>query len=262
MLLASPKFLMFGATVTDLVGRKIIKATVYEAALGAMDLPMLMMIVPFFNKLEDGKHIRLCQHRRQYPNGASGGTSYPFHRILKVISKSSDTDLQDQLELKENQSPINQELKAFREYFKPKDISQGQHFDSNNLLSALQLFLSIEKWSILAIDLFWRQVIGYLQRVLPACDIQAFAQGFFSIFDTEAYTNSSFRSFELSNGTTSVLPLEENKGLGYEWALLRGRAYESLPPSTIPLVAIFSAYNVKIDYINELGQYKKKCAVS
>lgn len=262
MLLASPKFLMFGATVIDLAGRKIINATAYEAALGAMDMPMIMTIVPFFNKLEDGKHIRICQHHRQYPRGVSLGATYPFNRILKVISVSSESDLEDQLNLKENNSPINLELQVFRDYFKGKEITQGQHFDPNNLLNALQRYLAIEKWSTLAKDLFWRQVIGYLQRLLPAGDLQAFSQGFFSTFDTEAYPESSFRSFELSNGAESVLPLIEGQGLGYQYGLMRGRAYQSVPPATIPLVAIFSAFNVKVDYINDLGEYRKKCCVS
>ncbi len=64
-------------------------------------------------------------------------------------------------------------------------------------------------------DLFWRQVIGYTQRFLPASYAQALCQGIYSIVD---YNQPLRRSFKLKYEDSSYFPLAELVGLGFDSA--------------------------------------------
>ena len=65
-------------------------------------------------------------------------------------------------------------------------------------------------------DLVWRQVIGFVQRFLPAVDAQAFAQGLYCIVGGIGKLS---RSFNFSFGGGSIYPVSEGAaGLGFKFA--------------------------------------------
>ena len=64
----------------------------------------------------------------------------------------------------------------------------------------------VNHWESDKNQLFWQKVIGYIQRFLPACYAQAFAQGIYSIFENDQKLN---RNLEFCyNKNTFYFPLD------------------------------------------------------
>lgn len=65
-------------------------------------------------------------------------------------------------------------------------------------------------------NLFWRQVIGYVQRFLPANIAMDFAQGLYSRIERKEESKYSF-NFTYGGGTFFPLTFDSHSGLGYEY---------------------------------------------
>jgi hypothetical protein len=107
-------------------------------------------------------------------------------------------------------------LAAFRDHFAPRAIKGGMHFNYANLSEAFKVYVnefdnlkatSADNFN--KCDLFWRQVIGFIQRGMPACDRQAFAQG---IYITEGKKKLR-RTFDFRYRGDHACT-----GLGFKWA--------------------------------------------
>jgi hypothetical protein len=65
-------------------------------------------------------------------------------------------------------------------------------------------------------DLFWRQVIDFIQRGIPACDRQAFAHGIYQIIQNQEVLKRTF-DFSCGGGAFPVTAGDHSRtGLGFE----------------------------------------------
>ncbi len=101
-------------------------------------------------------------------------------------------------------------------------ITTGKHFNAQLLVEAFRLFDqnygAFGNFNSRQNNLFWCKVIGYIQRFLPACYAQAFAQGVYHIVEKGEELN---RSFDFRFGRGSYFPLDSNSKfrLGYNYAI-------------------------------------------
>lgn len=107
-------------------------------------------------------------------------------------------------------------LQAFRDYLKPQAvIKKGEHFNAQLLVKALEKYVGDQydlfggHWNDPKNLLFWRQVIGYIERYLPANLAQAFCQGLYNVTlggeslkrDLKLYDKSFFFPSDLSSSS-------------------------------------------------------------
>jgi hypothetical protein len=85
-----------------------------------------------------------------------------------------------------NESPLRNLLDGFRVKFAPGEVKAGKHFNVQFLLKALEIYdANYDPWSPDQCQLFWSQVVGYLERLLPISYVQAGCQGIDNIIKGE-----------------------------------------------------------------------------
>ena len=205
-------------TVIDYSRRKVKQKTAFQAALCAMDDELCAMLAKYMPKEEMAR-----QYQEIFPEGhetySQAQTPFDFSQIGEAISQSSDVDVEKALSLElPNDTPLWRNLEQFRADFTQRS-SQKAVFNPQHLLTAFRLYDSQfdnGNWGQRGL-LFWRQVIGFIQRFLPANIAMDFAQGF---YDRVKAQEKSRRSFNFTFGGGSIFPLsfDSFSGLGYEYA--------------------------------------------
>jgi hypothetical protein len=112
-------------------------------------------------------------------------------------------------------------LQVFRNYLMPRGvIKKGKHFNAQLLIKASEKYAS-DQYKDYPCDspknlLFWHQVIGYIQRYLPACAAMACLQSFYTVTDDG---QSLKRDCKLA-GNLGFFPLDlaAQSGLGFDHA--------------------------------------------
>ncbi|EKD70596.1 MAG: hypothetical protein ACD_46C00484G0014 [uncultured bacterium] len=160
------------------------------------------------------------QYNEQFPNGVKDAPcDFDFSPLVAAITNDMVANHQPNAKTEE-------ELKKFRDYFTPKatDVKiYGKHFNMQNLIKAFEIYNNnYTSWSGDQLSLFWRQVIGYLQRLVPACYAQAFCQGLYHVVEEKKPLE---RSFKLDNAVYYPLDRDPKFQLGkyfgvfsYRWA--------------------------------------------
>jgi hypothetical protein len=213
MLDANPELLFVKSTAIDCLGRHV-TCSPYQAALRDRDTDMLKMMEEYITDLD----LAALQRTEQYPEGIEEQSVFNFKTILEAIKASDDLDAQLALNKHDNDSPLCKALNTFRRQFKVHVMNE-KNFNPQHLLRAFQLY--DEQFDNFRIseqrDLFWRQVIGYVQRFLPACDRQTFAQGIYFLVEESEPLKRSF-DFHDGNGSFPVNFDESHSGLGFDYA--------------------------------------------
>lgn len=147
-----------------------------------------------------------------------------LHADEKEI-KATPTDKQDQYGYDEYELKVTGEcakaLQAFRDYLNPQAvIKKGKHFNTQLLVKALEKYAGEQHdlfgglWNNPKNLLFWRQVIGYIERYLPANLAQAFCQGLWNVTDGG---QSLKRNLKLDDKSFFFPPdLSSSSGLGFD----------------------------------------------
>lgn len=204
-------------TVIDYSRRKVKQKTAFQAALCAMDDERCAMLANYMQE-EEIAH----QYQDIFPEGHEAyyqeQTSFNFSQLVAAISQSSDKDVEKALSLElPNDTELWRNLERFRADFTQRS-SQEAVFNPQHLLKAFELYDSqFDQWSWNQRDLFWRQVVGFVQRFLPANMAMDFAQGLYSRVEAK---EKSRRSFNFTLGVGSIFPpsFDSFSGLGYEFA--------------------------------------------
>lgn len=235
-----PELLLEKGNVVDPAGNTILGVSAYECALGAGDHEMVAIIREYFDKFEGGIEARIEQekHYQDAIDNMLKQPAFDFSELMQIILDAPKEDITEELknenDFKANydgkihpqyKKTLRQALEEFRQYFSPKEIKNGEmHFNYANLQKAFDLYN--EKFDALGKasngnwdkrDLFWRQVIGYIQRGLPACDRQAFAGGLYRLVEEQKPLKRRFKfkyndiDFPITSGDLS------RSGLGYEY---------------------------------------------
>lgn len=210
-------------TVIDYSRRKVKQKTAFQTALCTMDDELCAMLAHYMPKDE-----LIRQYHEIFPKKhetySQEQTPFDFSQIVETISQSSDADVEKALSLElPNDTALWRSLEQFRSDFTNRS-SQEAVFNPQHLLQAFDLYDSqFNQWSWNQADLFWRQVIGYVQRFLPANIAMDFAQGLYNRVENK---ENSVRSFKFQYGGGSIFPLafDSFSGLGYEFAVVAGPA--------------------------------------
>ncbi|WP_133131049.1 hypothetical protein [Legionella yabuuchiae] len=205
-------------TVIDYSRRKVKQKTAFQASLCAMDDELCAMLAKYMPKEEMAR-----QYQEIFPQGHEAyyeaQTPFDFSQIVAVISQSSDEEVQKSLDLElPNQTVLWEKLEQFRADFTQRS-SQEVVFNPQHLITALELIGSqFDTWSGNQRDLFCRQVVGFIQRFLPANIAMIFAQG---VYPGLSNQEKSARSFKFKYGGDSIFPpvFDSFSGLGYEYAV-------------------------------------------
>lgn len=211
-------YLLFSpATVEDYSGRTL-TGTAMQLAYGAQDAEMCDMLLGYFDQLEKGREEALRQIREEFPEGQPTAAAFNFNSILQAIKNASDQAVQNALTHVQDTSSLSQALDNFREAFTALSLQEGSHFNPRHWLEALTVYdrefdhFKDRKQR----DLFWRQVVGYVQRYLSSCYAQAVAQGIYYIVDEHEALR---RSFDFRDGDGVFYPISASpSGLGYDYA--------------------------------------------
>lgn len=164
-----PKLLLKADTVIDPAGRTLLHVTPITAAYGADDVEMCEMM---FEYLDEDREIAIDHIRETFPEEKES-VSYDFNPIVAAITANKN---------------VEGILEQFRNDFTLGVIKKGKHFNMKILIDAYQAYY--DNWAVVQgynnkyaapYSLFFCQVIGYLQRLLPACYVQVFCQGFSNV---------------------------------------------------------------------------------
>lgn len=222
----NPALSSFKGTAMDYSGRTIRDVTPFQAALCALDIEMCDMLRRYMAPCEV-----LRQYQEVFPEGHekyfASQASFDFNFLIGVIAQSSNAEIVAALANQEADLRLCQALNRFRVAF-TKRSQEEKVFNPEHLIKVLQLFGNFSQWSRNQLDLFWRQVVGYVQRFLPANITQDVAQG---LFQRVVLKEKARRSFNFRLGGGSILNLDFNTHavLGFYWAAAGGRSYENVP---------------------------------
>lgn len=208
MLETQPELLLITVPeVTDYSNRVMKNVTAFQVALRAHDIDTCIMIMAVFDTLPNGDAEKHKQYSAEYSHIKFDKNNYfDFSLIMDIIRQSSDTDILSALNYQKNDSFLSSMLAEFRTNFTERSLADI-HFNLNHLIKAFQLyethypFLTERMRTLYSI-----QVIGYVQRYLPAC----YAHGVCRKF------NSHF-----------FFPLLPNSNIGYD-RVIGGHSYSTL----------------------------------
>jgi hypothetical protein len=126
-------------------------------------------------------------------------TPYDFSLLVATIYQASPQDIVAALNHDmTHESALRDVLTQFRKDFTPGNITVGMHFNYRHLLRAFEVYdqecrnfstgMNYHKNKI-----FCCQVIGFIQRSLPAIDRMVFAQSLYEVIEKNAEIKRSFK---------------------------------------------------------------------
>lgn len=214
----------------DHSGRKYTNLTPFQAAIYVCDVKMCQMIIRFF----EGHDQLTAQLKAKFPNGIDAYMQnqqqvenvFDFNEIANAIKTASDQEIDIALSKNFAQATnLNTALEEFRRNF---DL-QAQAELTFNPHHLAEAFRALKNHFILSFDdeissnprkeLFWRQVIGYVQRYLPAGIAQEFVHGFNDGYNYQPDADiRSFNFIKQLDKQNPFFPLQQGEKLGYDWA--------------------------------------------
>ena len=244
MIETDPRLLLQAGNVVTRAGILIKRTTLYEFFLGEGDHYAAKQIAFGFANIPNGEGQRSRQYNRYKPyiealakQVESKQPTFDLKPLFEMIKKSSVEDIAEALNINDLNRTATRNtshrvaLAQFRKVVTPQEsINVGMHYKHYTTLSQAFDLLDSE-WEALSDNntnydkcrLVWRQIIGYLQRSLPAVDRFAFARA----FDDEERT----LNFKYANGSFPDVTHTGDfdlTGLGFDEGIF-GRALFALP---------------------------------
>lgn len=240
--------------ITDYSGQSIVDQTLLKAAACAGDVAinpgereMCEMIASYLPPDEIA-----IQFSELFPEGVEAHeieqqrSAFNFDAILAAISAASPADLNaglnktgaeftqsDSARAKpDHELSLIEALNRFREQFALHSRSE-KIFNPHHLLRAFEVYNAFNDQctrdrsdpDYKKRDLFWRQIIGYIQRFMPACYAQAFSQGLYHLVKvdhSDSWRPETFRrdlNLRCDNFSYFPLPFDSRSGLGFDFAV-------------------------------------------
>lgn len=235
MIEANPKLLFIRATAEDYAKdlddhRRIIQGwSPLEAMFGTGDIDMQKAVLTtqlgwwnqaYVDQVPNGRELAAAQLHEKFPNGFDYPPStYDYSPVVKAITNDQTLIQTGRL------SPETEEtLAKFRKDFMPGVVKQGFHFNLNDLIKACEVYNeNYRLWNDNQESLFWRKVIGFLERLVTAFDAQVISQGITDFVKWKQALRRGDDSFDFHNYVTnkkiSYFPLDSDPlcrlGLGF-----------------------------------------------
>ena len=196
---ANPRILFIEATAEEYAAgldenlknvHRIVKASPIRAMAGAGDIWLLKEVIEskeFKNYVDPVKNKTASQLaadeiKKQFPNGFDYPPStYDYGPLLDAITN-------DQFENNAPSDATRALIAQFRNDFLPDNmVTSGHFFNLNELARAFELCeANSNAWLYLQASLFWKQVIGYLQRLVSGVIGEVISQGIKNACDGKA----------------------------------------------------------------------------
>lgn len=192
MLERNPTLLLFKGRVVDFSGRTL-EGTGFQIALGAGMLEMCDAMHIYFDRIEEGRAYARAQYDDQFPNGeitAPAQAEYNFNYLMQLFLRYDWHRSERKLFSGErycqrptiDKSLVDDAFKLFLKQFclnKDNIIRTGLHFNIKPFIQALDVYAAHAEahWTAAGLIGFWKKIIGFLERQLPACDAQAICEG-------------------------------------------------------------------------------------
>lgn len=243
------------STVKDYSGRTISEMTLLQAAAAAGDIHMCMVLKNYMSPEEFS-----AQLLEIFPGGIEAhereqlGNIFDFKTIFEVIRGAKSDDLDQALRKTDAQwtetdsarakpdgaLSLTEALNRFREQFFNHSCRE-KIFNPYHMLRAFEWYgllhaqserdnsdLSNKKR-----DLFWCQVMGFCQLMMPACYMQAFSQGLYYLVKVNQLNSRRSEEFDryltLRESGLLCFPIFEGRccDLGFDFAIspISSRAY-------------------------------------
>lgn len=243
----------------DYSRRKIKNLTPFQAALCAGDTRMCKMIEKIFLAYSEktGGRVEMSQQFTEifpekkgdskfFPE-AEGGLAghlerqkknvFNFDAIISAFNsatkdqviKASNNDGAQFTETEKDKKKLDNDptltlseaLNRFRDQFSQKSHDEII-FNPQHLLMAFEIYKKqFNVWDSRKCDLFWRQIIGFVQRFLSAIDAQVFTQGIYCICNNETVLPRTF-NFRISKMAFYPIHFDSCSGLGFDYACALG----------------------------------------
>ncbi|MBA3660283.1 MAG: hypothetical protein H0W64_00985 [Gammaproteobacteria bacterium] len=227
--------------VKDYSGRKI-QGTPLQLALGAEDLnnakqPEIAEVVKrALLEMPGGYTEFTAQVREQFPAGWEEKENIRVVKDKRAVTKVFNCILHASPagdEYKDLERICGVPLQEFRNYLEPKKtIKTGKHFNIQILLDGILLlgnnYDALGGWNSVKGNVYYRKVIGYIERFVPANYAQALSE--------ELIVNGEMkRRFELLDNyghqvSFYPLDLDATYRLGYDFGVEGGYTHQYLPP--------------------------------
>ena len=234
MLDQNPRFVLQSGTVMTRAGLMVCQKTPLEVALGEGDPEMAAMIISYFSQFEGGEREKERQLERYRPliEHMRNQEPYDLNRLIEIIKNSSAVDVTAALNKDmEHESKLRDALIQFRKDVTPGIVKKPQmHYNYQTLIHALEIFdLEFDNLRLASgynhDKLVWRQVIGYLERGLPAIGRFAFARGLRDLVENKMPLERKVAFKLTDNSFPDTSSGDDRKGLGFDYGL-----YETLAP--------------------------------
>ncbi len=220
-----------GQIRTWAVHRKIIGSP-FQAALGTGDKELYNDMAAYFHKIaykdEHGNVIETGVQRAQkqiqekFPSGfdypPSGAT---FHILMTAIVTAIAND-QTLIATGRPNKATQKAVARLRRHLLPNDVTQGHHFNLNYLAKALRMS-NQNSWHSHSrqVLFFWRQVIGYVERLVSVVDAQTFGRVSAHFLAQGQQPNTrSLSLYTLGSGISYYFPASSTAtGLGFDFGI-------------------------------------------
>ncbi len=206
----NPKLLFQSGNVSDLIGNKFMDYSPVKLACFTHDADMLEMMKPYLGRVKDGEE-QFTNILKEANQAYENQEVYDFGFLVAAFNSG-------------NASQIEEALEKFRKDFEPRKIQDEKSFNMNNLLKAYDIHINTQQqWAVENKTIFWTQVIGYLQRSLPACYAQAICcTDFLSVMEGTKPLKRELKfdgrdPFYHRSGVVT-----EKEGLGFDFAIYFG----------------------------------------
>ncbi len=246
MIRVNPRLLLHTSGAIDYSKRPYMGYTSFQAALLCHDVTLWKKMEPYFDELPNGREEKAKQFNALFSEGIPKQTPYDFTALVQIITNSFATDIDAALKKTQNNTLICQALHQFKADFTTLSMREA-FFNTSHLIKALQVYNEkFHNWSWHQRNLFWRQVIGYVQRFVPACYAQAFVQGLNYLIEKKRPLE---RALKFKYDSDSYFPLLDSGGLGFDFAIYSQRLPRSLTSS-----ACMNATRELINYVEQIQQ--------
>jgi hypothetical protein len=163
-----PSLLIEYSKITNYPGITSEKITPFQAALILHDITMLEKMLPYFNKLVDGRAVMARQFKEIFPQDIFNQKPYDFSKVMRAIDNSSEEDLDVQINTPSNtESDLGKSLNEYKQQFTDLSKKEG-YFYPPHLVAAIDACnYKFAFWTSEKLKVTRFQVLGFAQRFAP-----------------------------------------------------------------------------------------------
>lgn len=221
------------AITNDFTSKICSNMTAYQVALATLDVAAVTAMRKIY--VHDEVHQKELENQKNelFPNGCrahcASQASFDLSELARVITASSDQEVKAAIDKEKNNSRLNRSLNQFRQDF-ARQSREEKIFNPQHIINAFEVFTDhLDRWDKNKRDLFMYQVLGYMQRFLPAAILKDIAQGIFHQVDEDEVVRDSF---QFRSGEGEIYPFEPNSGLGFDYVVFDGKAQRNIAYSS------------------------------